>query len=397
MIGHRVRGTTRDGQAIPMSDTPLGDLAAAQRAVGFHEARGSTVRIFAVAEDGTETMLPTYEEALNAPAWRSGPEWPEDRSAKLAAIEAHVGTFRSRDDADAAFCVALEWATEEIRAADAALVALGIPDDGRPLAERIAALGERLAGALESLHDERRRDGGCECGYGCPSGCGCRSNGDEGDPAVSTGLDIASPSDEEGMRTLAGVPPAEECAALFEGAPDAAVAALEHLAADPALRAAFNASRDGQAPRIVLVPAENRGAFVRAFRAEHGIKAANLATALRVTETDVWHLEEGTRTTDAAGWLEITTTLFRLGAASKEKRAEEAGYIADPMSRPGIDRLLAEEEEDADVRPAQPPPEPDEADQTIGDVAAVPGPSLRLLASRAFFDLSKEGLALAVG
>lgn len=64
MIGYRVRGTTRDGQAIPLSDTPLGDLAAVQRAVGFHEARGSTVRIFAVAEDGAETRLPTYEEAL---------------------------------------------------------------------------------------------------------------------------------------------------------------------------------------------------------------------------------------------------------------------------------------------------------------------------------------------
>ena len=120
-------------------------------------------------------MVKRLSEPADAAAWRSGPEWPDDRSAKLAAIEAYVGTFRSRDDADAAFCVALEWATAEIREADErarfanddrmrairelgttrrcahgadqeiaeasdALVALGIPEDGRPLAERIRAL-----------------------------------------------------------------------------------------------------------------------------------------------------------------------------------------------------------------------------------------------------------------
>lgn len=536
----------------------------------------------------------------------------------------------------------------EIREADGALATLGLPDDGRPLAERIAELGERLAGALESLHDERRRDGGCECGYGCPSGCGCRSNGDVEDatPAVrpeplpiATGsapiwpmviADVAglgAPArvtaalvedmrarDAQGreryktpltadngrnhfvdgyqelldgavylraeiesdgpmtkvatqlypivlsalasacaaMRTCehrkgGEATPAGTCAdcgvdfadlehgdgdpregpmhdwfelsrashlalprvviqsmsrlwqaqlvglldqadvtcaaagvvvesnyyvraldgegrftdeelphyrhapllgdpawataprpvqdeddpvekereeateeaftlatRLIEGLKGKAVATpeemrqaalvalttrsieLAELVADPARRAAFNAPLDGQAPRIALRSAENRGAFVRVFRAEHGITAAHLATALRITETNVWHLEEGTRTTDDAGWLEITTTLFRLGAAPKEKRAEEAGYIADPMSRPGLDRLLADAEEDVDVQPAQPPPEPDEADQTIGDVPAVPGPSLRLIASRAFFDLSEEGFALAV-
>ncbi len=180
-----VRGEKADA---PVS-SPHCDLSAAIRLAAALEARGATVRIYAVGEDGAETMLPTYEEALAAAdvAWRSGPEWPEDRAAKLAAIEAHVGTFRSRDDTDAAFCVALEWATAEIREADErvrfanddrmrairelgetrrsahgaereireasdALVALGIPEDGRPLAERIRALAPVAPPEIAARH-----------------------------------------------------------------------------------------------------------------------------------------------------------------------------------------------------------------------------------------------------
>lgn len=55
-----VRGEKADAPVC----SPHCDLSAAIRLAAAMEARGSTVRIFAVAEDGTETMLPTYEEAL---------------------------------------------------------------------------------------------------------------------------------------------------------------------------------------------------------------------------------------------------------------------------------------------------------------------------------------------
>lgn len=57
---HIVRGEKADAPVC----SPHCDLSAAIRLAAAMEARGSTVRIFAVAEDGAETMLPTYEEAL---------------------------------------------------------------------------------------------------------------------------------------------------------------------------------------------------------------------------------------------------------------------------------------------------------------------------------------------
>lgn len=57
---HIVRGEKADAPVC----SPHCDLSAAIRLAAAMEARGSTVRIFSVAEDGAETMLPTYEEAL---------------------------------------------------------------------------------------------------------------------------------------------------------------------------------------------------------------------------------------------------------------------------------------------------------------------------------------------
>ncbi len=78
-----------------MGDTPPCDLPAAVRLAAASEAHGSTVRIFAVGEDGAETMLPTYEEALaeiaaakarlvetGAPEYMNG-RWDEDPRATL--------------------------------------------------------------------------------------------------------------------------------------------------------------------------------------------------------------------------------------------------------------------------------------------------------------------------
>ncbi len=55
-----VRGEKADA---PVS-SPHCDLSAAIRLAAALEARGATVRIYAVGEDGAETPLPTYEEAL---------------------------------------------------------------------------------------------------------------------------------------------------------------------------------------------------------------------------------------------------------------------------------------------------------------------------------------------
>ena len=57
---HIVRGEKADAPVC----SPHCDLSAAIRLAEAMEARGSTVRIFSGGEDGAETMLPTYEEAL---------------------------------------------------------------------------------------------------------------------------------------------------------------------------------------------------------------------------------------------------------------------------------------------------------------------------------------------
>ena len=64
MSEHRyvVRGQ-RGSTSTPI-DSPYCDLAAAARLAATLESRGSTARIFSVAEDGQETPLPTYEEAI---------------------------------------------------------------------------------------------------------------------------------------------------------------------------------------------------------------------------------------------------------------------------------------------------------------------------------------------
>ena len=150
---------------------------------------------------------------------------------------------------------------------------------------------------------------------------------------VSKVLDEMAPLRAQANEAVMGTPWPATVTPAVQGS-------LERLAADPALRAAFNVF-PGEPPRIVVLPVENRGVAVRAFREEHGIQAADLATALRVSEDVVVTIEGGSRTTDAAGWREIMTQLFLLGATPEDRRAKEAGYLADPMSRPGIERLFA--------------------------------------------------------
>lgn len=137
-----------------------------------------------------------------------------------------------------------------------------------------------------------------------------------------------------------------EAARRYGVSPEAAKARAARIAAlpeqlkaldDDFLRLVF----DG--PRITLTP--HRGAFVVSFREEHGITQQQLATALRIDVAALQALEAGQKTTDAAGWAEIQTALFILASKPAEERDAEAGYIADPMSRPNIDDLLNAEDE----------------------------------------------------
>jgi hypothetical protein len=61
--GYVVRGKDRDGNDIFDEFESLDD-AVAERLCMIREEGCSDVRIYAVAEDGSETALPTYEEAL---------------------------------------------------------------------------------------------------------------------------------------------------------------------------------------------------------------------------------------------------------------------------------------------------------------------------------------------
>lgn len=138
---------------------------------------------------------------------------------------------------------------------------------------------------------------------------------------------------------------------------------------------------------VLRYPESPRGKGTRDLRLLAKVKVRDLARALRIGPEEVHGLERGSCTTDDAGWMEITTTLCRLGAGTP------ASEIADPIGSGALDRALAREEEpdllaehlraEADreeaARPgsdllicgAMPPPEPDEADQTVGDE---PGP-----------------------
>lgn len=98
-------------------------------------------------------------------------------------------------------------------------------------------------------------------------------------------------------------------------------------------------------------PKSEGGEHVRDFRRDHGISLGDLARALRVCPAEMSGIERGSHTTDTAGWMEIMTALFLLASEPKETRAAEAGYIADPMTRPGVEKLLAEDEEPSDIWP----------------------------------------------
>lgn len=59
-----------------------------------------------------------------------------------------VGAVQALRDLEGSSPHQLRWLLAQHRAASEALAALGIPDDGRPLAERMADLGKTLRGAL---------------------------------------------------------------------------------------------------------------------------------------------------------------------------------------------------------------------------------------------------------
>lgn len=125
---------------------------------------------------------------------------------------------------------------------------------------------------------------------------------------------------------------------------------------------------------VLRYPESPRGVAMRELRLLAEVKVSDLSRALRIDSAEVHGLERGRRTTDDAGWMEITTTLFRLGSGTP---AEE---IADPIGSGALDRALAKEDEpgergvwavddliaDIEARPhldvPMPPPEPDVVD-----------------------------------
>lgn len=135
-------------------------------------------------------------------------------------------------------------------------------------------------------------------------------------------------------------------------------------------------------------PQSPRGEAIRDFRRTYELKLGDVARALCIGSADLSGIERGSKTTDQAGWEEIQTVMFRLASEPKEKRAEQAGYIANPWSNPAIDRILAAEEEQPEGFPnpgagfvrglATPPPdhssEPGDVCGACSDVLGSPSP-----------------------
>jgi hypothetical protein len=205
------------------------------------------------------------------------------------------------------------WLLAQHRAASEVLTALGVPE-GCSLAERIQTAYD--LGKAEHPVEMARRF--------------LSDENDEPTAEDRLAMDAAATRAGGDSRAAVEIDPAKE---------------LERLAADPALRAAFNAY-PGEAPRIIVAP--HRGAVLGEFRQEHGIPRADLARALCVSVNDIIGLEMGNRTTDDAGWREIQTTLFLLGSGKK------AEHIAEPMSDPSFWKALesCEEDEPEPVDPA---------------------------------------------
>lgn len=137
-----------------------------------------------VLRAGVEVRIWTSNiHAAVARSWPIG-HGQADHAKRLAEIGEAVGERLPLSPCDGA----LLW--EQIRAASDALAAVGIPDDGRALAERVKALAERTT--------PKRCDdcGGFDAPHGHRFGCGMEP---ENEP--STGLDVATAGDAKPMRT----------------------------------------------------------------------------------------------------------------------------------------------------------------------------------------------------
>ena len=128
---------------------------------------------------------------------------------------------------------------------------------------------------------------------------------------------------------------------------------LAALAADPVLCARFNGSTARIAVLNAPTPPERQGAAgMREYlngAFDLTITAADLATALGISEADMAAIEAGTKATDDAGWTTMQTACFSLGSGTKPE------HIADPASSPAFQRAM-ESEDDAPEETDPAPP-----------------------------------------
>lgn len=273
-----------------------------------------------------------------------------ERAVDFAEIEAWLTRFEDEDivdmdredletdleNATASYVPAL---LDEVQGAENALLRAGIPDDGRPLAERIGDLvtardaaialfrnpdgtvGEHAEGICRIADILRGKPITVEHRCEDPATCPLCMAVAETDPAPQT-ADVADP--------LAGLTEEQR-------------QHLTSLAADPAFRARFNGSTARIAVLCEPVPLERRAAarMRKYINGEFGlsITVADLATALGISETDMTAIEAGTKSTDAAGWTTIQTACFCLGSGTKPE------HIADPTNSPAFQRAMEAEDE----------------------------------------------------
>lgn len=311
-----------------------------------------------------------------------------DYAKRLAEIEADHAAYESETHGPALMvCGQRKWLLAQFRAASEVLTAAGIPDDGRPLAEKIGALQAALRaakvlaedGTLGLVAEDIKRaaamlsrvENGCVVEHHCadPSACPlCAEPTPEdlarGDAAIAqmgtkeatiarlAELDSRLAADVADLAARYESDPGYSSTALGDDvrllpslAAWRAEASLAKLMTDPTARARFNQAL-GTTARIRVLPVPeypvplepNMRAYINK-EFDLAISVEDLAQALRISVEDMRAIEAGEKTTDAEGRTEIQTALFMLGSGSKPE------HIADPASSPSFAKAMAAEEE----------------------------------------------------
>lgn len=344
--GYVVRGKANDADVFYVGE---GDFAYAgvgdgetpktlntidDSAVESMGADGCTdVRIFAVGKDGTETPLPTYEEALALlDKADDAIDACEDAKARSTFSAWEVAGEKVREyRGDVSMCARRVhgWRAELVPA-PASSTPAGVNDvvtsqlnhlAADPVAR--AAFNGPLPGLylrLEALGDQIDAH-------------------DLAEPPTSPPAELVS----EYHAVREQIAAAEKEA---RGVPRIVVMPVEPLGSRETTGFVDGPGHHGVGTiKVHSYPKSEGGECVRDFRREHGISIGDLARALRIGVAEMAGIERGSHTTDTAGWMEIMTVLFLLASEPKETRGAEAGYLADPLTRPGVEKFLAGDEE----------------------------------------------------